>query len=341
MTQHGWVSQNVESYEIMLANGTHVTASGTENPDLYFSVKTGNNNFGIVSHLNFKTYPIADKVWGGAVTYSTKYSADFMAAIAEYQLNGQKDTNSALLPYIAVGNDTILATFSYLDGIDNPDAFAPFYRIPNTSDTTQVLNSFYELASGSLPSLPRLRSSFTYAATSLYLDKDAYLGILNITEQFNSRVQQILSGTLVLMVQPISEAMIEQSQRKGHNPLDSIVFKPQLCKLLEAYRPQDYFLRLLTNGSLTGASINIGWSLESDDQFVFEVLEECITTIESFTKAKKVFDPFIFINDAAPFQRPLQEYGENTFQKLRSTSYKYDPAGVFQSLVPGGFKVLS
>lgn len=43
---YGWVSQNVIAYEVMLANGSVVTASATENADLYHGVKAANNNFG-------------------------------------------------------------------------------------------------------------------------------------------------------------------------------------------------------------------------------------------------------------------------------------------------------
>lgn len=78
-----------------------------------------------------------------------------MAAMAQYQAEGQLDTNSAILPYVAVNNDTILSTFVYLDAVEKPAAFAPFYNIPNTSDSTQIFDSFYDFAHGGLPSLPR------------------------------------------------------------------------------------------------------------------------------------------------------------------------------------------
>ncbi|KAI3316473.1 oxidase/Diels-Alderase [Xylariaceae sp. AK1471] len=309
--KHGWVGQNVVTYEVMLANGAHVTASKTVNPDLYFSVKGGNNNFGIVTHLNQYTYPLG-KVWGGLVTYSANYSKDFMAAIAQYQSSGQLDTDSAMLPYLAFSNDTILSTFIHLGGEEKPKAFAPFYNIPNTSDSTQVFESFYDFANGGLPSLPR----WTYGAISLYLDAEAYAGLVDVVKQFNLRVHQVQSGTLVLMPQPISKTMVEQSRRKGDGPLHNVAPREQLW-----------------------AAVNIGWSLESDDEIVSQILQDCIATIEDYTKQKREFDPFIFLNDAAPFQDPLKGYGKDSLQRLQSASRKYDPTGVFQRLVPGGFKV--
>lgn len=96
-----------------------------------------------------------NKVWGGQVTFSANYSKDFMAAMAEFQQHGQLDSKASILPYLALTNETILATFVYLADVERPDAFAPFYSIPNTSDSTQIYNNFYDFANGGLPSLPR------------------------------------------------------------------------------------------------------------------------------------------------------------------------------------------
>ncbi len=50
------------------------------------------------------------------------------------------------------------------------------------------------------------------------------------------------------------------------------------------------------------------------------------------------FSPFVYINYAAPSQDPLCGYGEESVQFLKDTASKYDPEGVFQRLMPGGFK---
>jgi hypothetical protein len=178
-SKYGWVSQSVVSYEVMLANGTHVTASATENPDLYFGNKAAGNNFGksrhppchsrvvlteellagIVTHLNQRTYPLG-KVWGGTMVYSAAHAEDFMAALAEYQAHGQLDKKSSMLPYLAVTNDTILSTFLYQDGVERPDAFAPFYDIPSLQDGTKIYNNFHEFAESGLPGLPRQATQY-------------------------------------------------------------------------------------------------------------------------------------------------------------------------------------
>lgn len=97
-----------------------------------------------------KTYPLG-KVWGGTIAFPANASEQFMAAVAEYQRVGQLDEKSAILPYMAPVNDTILVTFCYLDGVDHPDAFAPFYKLPILADTTAIFDNLYGLASLPLP----------------------------------------------------------------------------------------------------------------------------------------------------------------------------------------------
>ncbi|RYP51844.1 hypothetical protein DL768_002920 [Monosporascus sp. mg162] len=307
---HGWVAQNVVSYEVMLANGSHVNASATENPDLYFGVKVANNNFGIITHINQRTFPMG-KVWGGSIIYSANYSEDFMAAIAEYQEKGQLDTKSAILPYLAFTNDTILSTFVYLDHLDRPTAFAPFYDIPSVADTTQIHDSFYEFASGGQFSLPR----WTYGTTTLYLDRETYVGLVNVISKFVPRVQGVQSGTLALMAQPISKSMAEASRERGGDPMN--------------VTPRDQLW----------AAVNIGWSLESDDDTVYQILQDCVAAVDEYVKVQGVFDGFRFINDAYTNQQPFRSYGEDSWSRLKDVHQQYDPMGVFQHLVPGGFKL--
>lgn len=57
--------------------------------------------------------------------------------------------------------------------------------------------------------------------------------------------------------------------------------------------------------------------------------------------AKKhgTFSPFVYINYAGPNQDPLCGYGADNAGFIKETAQKYDPNGVFQTLMPGGFKI--
>lgn len=47
----------------------------------------------------------------------------------------------------------------------------------------------------------------------------------------------------------------------------------------------------------------------------------------------------LYRGDAAGFQQIFPGYGPENHMKLQAIARKYDPAGTFQKLMPGGFKV--
>lgn len=61
--------------------------------------------------------------------------------------------------------------------------------------------------------------------------------------------------------------------------------------------------------------------------------------LEACAEAQGLLLRFQYLNYAAPFQTPLESYGEENLRFLRAVSEKYDPKGVFQKRVPGGFKL--
>ncbi|KAI1389021.1 oxidase/Diels-Alderase [Hypoxylon trugodes] len=308
---NGWVSQNVVSYEIMLSNGTHLTASHDENSDLYYAAKAGSNNFGVVTHITQRTFQMG-KVWGGIMQFPGNYSTQFMEAMFEYQTDGQLDTKSAVLPYIGINNDTIITTFVYFDEVQRPEAFKPFYDIPTTVDQTMVWDNFYELSKVAVDfAVPR----WTWGATTLGLDKDTYAGLIAVFSEFVPRIQNITGGTLAPMIQPISKTMVENSRVLGDDPMN-VDPDPQIW-----------------------VSIDIGWSLAADDATVDGILRDCLAAVEDYTRSRGVYKPFLFLNDAHASQNPLQSYGQDSFDRLKVASLAYDPTQMFQTLVPGGFKL--
>lgn len=52
----------------MLADGQIVEANAESNPDLWYALKGGSNNFGIVTRIDLKTFP-QGKFWGGMIGY--------------------------------------------------------------------------------------------------------------------------------------------------------------------------------------------------------------------------------------------------------------------------------
>ncbi|QRV84353.1 FAD-binding domain protein [Ceratobasidium sp. AG-Ba] len=67
--QYGLTIDTVTEFEVVLPNGTITAASEGLNPDLFFGLKGGFNNFGIVTKFTLLAFP-QGQVWGGLKTFT-------------------------------------------------------------------------------------------------------------------------------------------------------------------------------------------------------------------------------------------------------------------------------
>jgi FAD/FMN-containing dehydrogenase len=55
--QHGLASDNAVAFDLVLPNGTLVDVTQTSQPDLYFGLRGGLSNFGVVTGVTVKAWP--------------------------------------------------------------------------------------------------------------------------------------------------------------------------------------------------------------------------------------------------------------------------------------------
>lgn len=148
-SRYGWASNMVANLEVVLANSTIVNANANENPDLFWALKGGSNNFGIVTRFDIKTFPMRE-VYGGSTIYSPEYLSDVMDAAASYSVvgGGSDDIDGAITPSIQFSPPTgvinPLVIGYHLGSDPNPAAFANYSRIPTLSTSNAVHESLAE-----------------------------------------------------------------------------------------------------------------------------------------------------------------------------------------------------
>ncbi len=75
--QCGLTIDNLLAVDIVLADGRMVTASAKENPDLFWAVRGGGGNFGVVTSFLFKAHPIHTD-YAGPMLYPIEQAAEVM-----------------------------------------------------------------------------------------------------------------------------------------------------------------------------------------------------------------------------------------------------------------------
>ena len=95
--KHGLALDNVLALDVVTADGRVLTASASENADLFWAVRGGGGNFGIVTSFEFKVHP-AGVVWAGLTMHPLTRATSVLRFWREYEKTAPEEvTNGALL----------------------------------------------------------------------------------------------------------------------------------------------------------------------------------------------------------------------------------------------------
>ena len=80
----GLTLDNLKSVDIVTADGRLLRASAEENPDLFWGVRGGGGNFGVVTSFEFGLHPMARQVIGGDLVFPISRARELLNFYAEY-----------------------------------------------------------------------------------------------------------------------------------------------------------------------------------------------------------------------------------------------------------------
>lgn len=95
--KHGLALDNLLSAEVVLADGRRVTASDSENDDLFWAIRGGSGNFGIVTSFEFRVHP-AGTLLAGIVLHPAAKAVDAIRCWRDFETTApEESTQGALL----------------------------------------------------------------------------------------------------------------------------------------------------------------------------------------------------------------------------------------------------
>jgi len=89
---HGLTIDNLLEVDVVLADGRFVTANAKENPDLFWAVRGGGGNFGVVTSFLFKLHPIST-VYGGPMIWPLEQASDLLRFWQDFITTAPEDIN--------------------------------------------------------------------------------------------------------------------------------------------------------------------------------------------------------------------------------------------------------
>ncbi|HEU5200736.1 MAG TPA: FAD-binding oxidoreductase [Ktedonobacterales bacterium] len=104
----GWLSRkygltvdNLRSVKLVTADGHFVTASERENPDLFWGLRGGGGNFGVVTSFEFQLHPVGPQVMAGLVFYPIEQAHEVLRFYREYAASAPDELSTMAVLRIA------------------------------------------------------------------------------------------------------------------------------------------------------------------------------------------------------------------------------------------------
>jgi FAD/FMN-containing dehydrogenase len=76
----GWTVDNLEAVELVTADGTVRTASRDEHADLFWALRGGGGNFGVVTRFTFRLHEVGPTVYGGLIAWPFERAGEILRA---------------------------------------------------------------------------------------------------------------------------------------------------------------------------------------------------------------------------------------------------------------------
>ncbi|KAK7547083.1 hypothetical protein IWX49DRAFT_108306 [Phyllosticta citricarpa] len=314
---YGWACDNVVNYELVTGSGVVLQVNETSYPDLYWSLRGGGNNFGVVTRFDLSTFP-QGLMWGGGQLHKISQRSAIIDAFAQFGAHGEQDPKAGLILSFAWAGGHYFAKLDmqYADPISSPPVFENFTSIPDPLSNTTIIRTLSNLTVEFNESNPSgLRE--TYWASAYKLDRDLIDAVLDIYMDEIDMLVNVSGIVPACTLQVITSPQLSHMSKRGGNALG----------LSEA------------DGPLLLMNLNNMWNNAADDYAVMRASSNIVERVNARAAAMGVDHRYVYQNYASQYQDVIASYGPENQLKLMAVAAYYDPTGVFQTLQPGYFKL--
>ncbi|KAK0384642.1 hypothetical protein NLU13_8728 [Sarocladium strictum] len=309
---------NVVNWEVVLASGEIVNANKDSHPDLWKALKGGSINFGIVTRVDMQTVRSAE-LWGGQVVYPLETTSQHIDAYVRWVDN---------IPDYTAGSAVTFWAYSPYAGT----VVATALHDTSNSEWAPAYDDFKNIQ-------PQIQDSLRHDShlnMTIELDEpEGYRQVwITITGKNDARFIRAAVDAQAKFIKGWQAS-------KDAEFLNYITFQAMPT--------------LLFNHSVQKGGNVLGMDRQKDNAVLFQ-MQHMVRSADDERDARKqlielnrdlvnyytfegIHVEWEYLGYADGFQDPLGSYGAENIAFLKDVAEKYDPEGIFQSRVPGGFKI--
>ncbi|KAG0707247.1 hypothetical protein DFH29DRAFT_980030 [Suillus ampliporus] len=309
--QYGLTIDTVQSFELAMPNGTVLNVTGASDPDLFFGLRGGFNNFGIVTRFTLKTFP-QSQVWGGVIMYTANVLNLVNQATANFAANITDPKAQIITTYNTIFGVAGVSQAVFYDGPSPPEGiFDEFLAIPSLLKDIST-RSFLSLVQASASNVTSDSRGIFNTISVLDYPISLIESIVNESEFWGQSLAPSGAWFISYDVEPFLPSIFDHSTTPS------------------AYPPS-------RDQGLLPLNIYFAWTDPASDGIVQQAARDSASYLRqlAIAEGQDVADAASYGNYAI-FDTPLSSiYGENV-PRLQAIKAAVDPTNVMG--LAGGFK---
>jgi FAD/FMN-containing dehydrogenase len=299
----GYAADNLIGAELVTAEGEIVTASSRDNPQLFWGLRGGGGNFGVVTRFDFRLHPIGPVVLGGLLMYPAPMAADVLRNFRDVMADAPDE----------VGSGVALITAPREDFIPEPVRGRPIVgvlvcyagRVADGEEALRPLREFGPPAMDTVGAMP-------YTAVQKLLDPTLPDGMRHyMTSDFLAALTdeaiELLCRHHLSMPSPLSQIVV----LPGGGVLGGV---PEGATAFRQRRAPFNYLVDAQWANPTGDEESIAWA------------KEVAASMKPFSAGSAYLN---FIGDEGE-DRIVAAFGASAYARLQALKNRYDPENVFR-----------
>lgn len=325
--RHGWGADSVAAFDVVLPDGSIKTITQKSDPDHFWALRGGGNNFGVVTAFHLDLLERSPNLWRGQAMYTLDKMDTLLEAQHEFVTKVQaKDPDAVAFfpycyhqPYDLLMNYPTLIHATHADNNTWPESFKAWEKIDALPDTSSFVVKPMSSMTDDIEQMSPYGMRQIYKTITYRSDPEVDKKILAVFFEQLERVKTKESLLPCVVLHPTPKGMTGPMSKNGGNPLGIAGEEP-----------------------LTIMMTSWAWKNKDEDALhtdVNKVLFEKATKIAE--DAGKLI-PYMYQNYAWEDQDVFAGYGKENQARLQKIQKKLDPEGVFaggDGLSKGYFKV--